>query len=155
MNMKFLLMLMLLASTCLPQARAATTWVTIAEGDVNIIMPFTPTELFSAPTNVNVAQTSAGRTLSWDDVEHASKFEVQALNTQGNWESITVTEELFLEITADYADYTSFRVVACNYASCEGTGDWGENTSVRKIIFIHTDLLGSPVAETDINGDVQ
>ncbi|MCP4990328.1 MAG: hypothetical protein GY928_31115 [Colwellia sp.] len=26
---------------------------------------------------------------------------------------------------------------------------------VRKIIFIHTDLLGSPVAETDTNGDVQ
>ncbi len=155
MKIKPILMLVLLASIYVSQVRAATTWIPIAVGDITTIIPFTPTELFSAPNNVNVSLINGVNTLSWDDVEHASKFQVQALNAQGKWVTIATTAGLSLTLTGNNAKYNSFRIVACNYNTCANTGNWSGKAYLRKIIFIHTDLLGSPVAETDINGDVQ
>ena len=131
--MKFLLMLVILVSSCAVDVRAATTWIPIAVGDISTVIPYTPTELFSAPSNVNVAKTSSGLTLSWNDVEHASKFQVQALNAQGKWVTIATTAGLSLTLTGNNANYNSFRIVACNYNSCAGTGKWssfGTNSSI-------------------------
>ena len=39
--------------------------------------------------------------------------------------------------------------------SVSGTDENGTDEKIWKVIFIHTDLLGTPVAETDENGDIQ
>jgi len=140
---------------CSIQVHASTTWIPIAVGDITTIIPFTPNYLFLAPANANVSTVNSVSTLSWNDVEHASKYEVQALNAQGQWVTIATTANLSLALTGSNASYNSFRVVACNYNTCANTGNWSGKAYVRKIIFIHTDLLGSPVAETDANGVVQ
>jgi len=140
---------------CTLQVQASTTWIPIAVGDITTIIPYTPSVLFLAPANVNVSTVNGVTTLSWNDVEHASKFEVQAINAEGQWVTIATTENLSILLTGSNADYTSFRVVACNYNTCASTGSWSGTAYLGKVVFIHTDLLGSPVAETDKNGDVQ
>ncbi len=137
------------------QVQASTTWIPIAIGDITTIIPYTPSGLFSPPANTNLTTTGGVSTLSWSDVEHASKFEVQALNELGQWLTITTTQNLSFVLTGNHTNYNSFRVVACHHNSCVNTGSWSRTVYVKKIIFIHTDLLGSPVAETDMNGVVQ
>jgi hypothetical protein len=144
---------------CTLQTQASTTWIPISVGDITTIIPYTPSGLFLAPANANASTVNGVSTLSWSDVEHASKFQIHALNSQGQWVVITTTESLSLTLAGNNAGYSSFRVVACNYSTCANTGSWSETiyliTPVRNIIFIHTDLLGSPVAETDLDGIVQ
>lgn len=145
----------LVGLTCSLQAQATTTWIPIAVGDITTIIPYVPSVNFMAPSNTVFTQNGAVNTLSWDDIEHASRYEVQAMNSQGIWVSIITTEDTSVVIDYRFSGYSVVRVVACTFSSCADTGAW--STSVRinsRIIFIHTDLLGSPVAETDENGAV-
>ena len=63
------------------KTQAKTTWIPIGLGDITTFVPYAPTELFTAPANRRRSNNNGVTTLSWDDVEHASKFEVQGLNT--------------------------------------------------------------------------
>jgi hypothetical protein len=138
---------------------ASTTWVPIIVGDITTIIPYVPSEVFVAPTNTVLTTNGSITTLSWDDIEHASRYEVQAENSQGVWVSIFTTEETSVVIDSRFSSYGAVRVVACSYSSCANTGAWSTTVRINlntggssKIIFIHTDLLGSPVVKTDING---
>ena len=136
-------------------SHANTTWIPIGVGDITIIIPFTPNSPFMAPVNMQVISNGTGKILSWNDIEHASKYEIQGLNAQGQWVSILVTNATSVTLDSRFSGVSSVRVVACTFTSCINTGSWSGLVSVgRKVIYIHTDLLGSPVAETDENGDV-
>ena len=60
--------------------------------------------------------------------------------------TITITDKLSIALTGNNATYQSFRVVACSYTSCVNTGI---ALTRKPVVFIYTDLLGSPVAETE------
>lgn len=141
-------------------SHADTTWIPISNGGITIIIPYTPTGVFSAPSNTQLSQSSSVATLSWSDIQHASRFEVQAKNAQGVWVSLFITEDAFAIIDSRFNGFTEVRVMACSYNSCTNTGDWSVSVNInslreKRIIFIHTDLLGTPVAETNKDGVIQ
>ena len=134
---------------------ASTTWVPISVGDIITFIPYVPHVPLAAPENVQIVTSDSISTLSWADTEHASQFEVQALNAQGQWVILTATQTPTLVLSGSYANYNTFRVLACSDNTCTGSVNYSASVSIRSIIYIHTDLLGSPVAETDKNGVVQ
>jgi hypothetical protein len=140
-------------------SEADTTWVPISVGDIMTFIPFTPNGTFNAPGNTQLNQSGATLTLSWSDIQHASRFEVQAKNAQGVWISLFITEDNFAIMDSRFNGYTEVRIMACSYNSCANTGSWSasvsiNNTRTKRTIFIHTDLLGTPVAETDDQGAI-
>lgn len=110
---------------------------------------------------------SAGKlTLTWDSVSSASHYQVE-MQVDGAWEVQTEDPIALTEFETEELepDAYTFRVSGCieepsvtihcgdaiaNYA--EGTFTLADSTQ-RRVIFIHTDLLGSPAAETDKNGE--
>lgn len=141
---------------CSLQAQASTTWIPIAVGDITTIIPYIPSGLLLAPANANVSIVNGVSTLSWNDVEHASKFEVQALNSQGQWVTLTVTEKLYFVLNNNYPDYSEFRVVACNYNTCPKEGNWSVSVKYKVppiVIKYEYDALGRlRLVETPKNG---
>ncbi|MCP4412169.1 MAG: hypothetical protein GY808_06330, partial [Gammaproteobacteria bacterium] len=93
---------------------ASTTWVPIG-GDITIFIPYEPSEPFEAPVNIQKSENGGVSTLTWDDVEHASQFEVQGLNAQGVWVTILVTTDNFVVLDERFSDYSQIRIAACNY----------------------------------------
>jgi hypothetical protein len=94
--------------------------------------------------------------------------------TAGTWQVASITLSQFSAVspalindaTVGYSDvngdsftdmYVSFGATSGNeqVQLLAGSGGFGFEVSVRRVIFIHTDLLGSPAAETDENGDIQ
>ncbi|MBA6302857.1 RHS repeat-associated core domain-containing protein [Colwellia sp. MB02u-14] len=104
--------------------QADTTWIPISVGDITTFIPYTPTGTFAAPANVHISENNGISTISWGDVEHASQYEIQALNSAGQWVSILITDELSTIIDSRFSGYTSIRVMACTYNSCSSTGGW-------------------------------
>ena len=151
MKKKLTLAATLVGLFCSLQAQASTTWIPISVGDISIIIPYTPSGLFLAPANANISTVSGVSTLSWSDVEHASKYQVQALNAQGQWVTIATTESLFLVLTGSNANYSSFRVVACNYNTCASTGSWSEIAQIQMPVTLEYtyDALGRLKVVTD------
>ncbi|KZN47111.1 hypothetical protein [Pseudoalteromonas luteoviolacea] len=128
---------------------AATTWVPISNGSVSFVIPLIPDETFPSP--INMRKVVSGNTVSffWDDIKHASKYLVQGLNSAGQWVDLKVVYSNQVTIDSTFNDYFQLRVTACNYNSCKGTGIASRSYAFnKKVIFIHTDLLGSPVVES-------
>ena len=80
---------------------------------------------------------------------------MQGLTASGEWATILVTDDTTVAFDSRFDGYLSVRVTACNDYGCSSTGLWSNILSItKKVIFIHTDLLGSPVVETDENGNL-
>ncbi len=121
---------------------ASTTWVPIG-GDITIFIPYEPSEPFEAPVNVQVTTANGVNTLTWDDIEHASKYEIQYYDSQTNqWISLGTTEELFFVLSGSYSFDTMFSVKACNYNSC--TNSDGTSVGQTVTIVINSSLPASP-----------
>ncbi|QPB84111.1 hypothetical protein CWC22_014370 [Pseudoalteromonas rubra] len=144
---------LLFALLSIGSASASTTWIPIKRGKITIILPYIPKDKFSSPKNIRISDSSGGKTISWDDIKHASKYKIQVLNEKGIWVDVAITDKTFFELHSGYtgknSEYFQVRVVACNYNTCTNTGTYSLGYSFRKkVVFIHTDLLGSPVAES-------
>lgn len=113
-----------------------TTWIPISAGDITTIIPYIPSESFDAPSNIQVTASGNTNVLSWSEIEHASKYEVQALNAQGVWVSILVTDELSVVLDSRFDGYLDLRVIACNYNSCLNTGSWASISLQKDADFI-------------------
>tara|TARA_R110002060_G_scaffold880_3_gene2106 strand:+ start:4858 stop:11826 length:6969 start_codon:yes stop_codon:yes gene_type:complete len=109
---------------------AETTWVPINIGDITTFIPYVPSTNFTAPSNVQISTNGGISTLSWADVEHASKYEIQALNASGEWVIILITDELFVVIDSLFSGYSSVRVMACTHNSCTSTGGWSSSITL-------------------------
>lgn len=139
--------LILMALFMVSKVHAETTWIPIATGGNFIIVPFIPSSKFTSP-DVNLSKSSSGMTISWDDILHASTYQVQVYDADKGWITLTETSSNSFTFPAN-SQYSHVRVMACNYTSCNDTGDWSSALTLqRQVIFIHTDLLGSPVAES-------
>lgn len=128
-------------------SHAETTWVPISVGDITTFVPYVPTGNLATPTNVQISLNDGVSRLSWNNVEHASQYLIQALNSAGKWIDILVTSELSVVIDSKFAGFTSIRVMACTYNSCSSTGSWSEqvNLTTEPSIEINVSL---PVAPT-------
>lgn len=131
--------------------------------------------LFSSASFAQEATHSV--TLQWGAVEHADSYRLEErLDGESTWTQLspdtdaTVTQDSATGITLSErvaGDYV-YRVIGCVTHPVDGplcseniatysvdypvTLSAGDN--VRRVIFIHTDLLGSPAAETDAQGEI-
>ena len=132
MSIYFRKILSILSITCLfwvGESVAKTTWIPINNGGVTFVIPLIPNGLFAAPTNVQKTSQSGIVTIKWDDVQHASKYLIQGQNNDGTWVDVKVVSgnEAILDLA--YKGYQAVRVQACNYNTCQGTGQPSEPVS--------------------------
>ncbi|PCK32765.1 hypothetical protein CEX98_05020 [Pseudoalteromonas piscicida] len=89
-------------------------------------------------------------TFYWDDIKHASKYLIQVMNNNGHWVNFKVVTVNKVVIDRSFNDYHKFRIIACNYKTCINTGIASKSSAInRNVTFIHTDLLGSPISESN------
>ncbi|WP_155735492.1 hypothetical protein [Pseudoalteromonas luteoviolacea] len=129
-------------------AKAKTTWIPIPSEGAFLVIPFIPTVPFPPASNFSTKVTAGITYVTWDDIKHASRYQIQVLNSQGQWVELFVVDENQFLISKLNGNY-EFRVIACNINTCNNTGLASVSFAPsKKVTFIHTDLLGSPVAET-------
>ncbi len=105
-----------------------------------------------APSVVSALAENDTIIVEWSQVQGAIEYKRQNMNADGIWGSEVFTEYgTSVTLQEQEAGTTAYRIKACNERVCS---DWRESNLVtvtkiqRKVIFIHTDLLGSPVLET-------
>ncbi len=94
--------------------------------------------------------------ITWSTSPTASSYTLQERRDANSWQNITTQSSSSLSRYRSDGDYI-YRVKACNISGCS---NWQTSKSVavrleKQIIFIHTDLLGSPTAESNMNGDIE
>ena len=107
-------------------------------------------------------QSKVNYKVEWSAVVEADVYQLeQSVDAGLTWQLLETSTVLFKEFNnAAPGDYT-YRVSACRVNQDCGLPSIETSISVqpqnktRKIIFIHTDLLGSPVAETNEKGVIQ
>ncbi|MCF7516447.1 fibronectin type III domain-containing protein [Pseudoalteromonas sp. L23] len=119
--------------------------------------PVTVAKTLTAPTTVSAAiRAGDDINLSWSSVAGAEYYVREVKVNDGSWTNSKVylgTSDVFKDLNPSTYQY---RVRACGYTQdCSG---WSYSNQVRvedkpvqlkKTVFIHTDLLGSPVAESN------
>lgn len=93
--------------------------------------------------------------VSWAEASRARYYVLQQQVSGGTWAEVFRGSEREYAAVVPPATYL-YRVQACNSASCSSYQVSGQvkvsgstASTDRRVIFIHTDLLGSPAAETD------
>lgn len=129
--------------------KAETTWIPIANGDVTIIIPFIPRDIYQQPLNLNIADD----VVSWQDVLHASNYLVQGLTSNDEWIDIVVTKNTTERFDNRFVGFGKIRVKACNYLTCDQTGHYATLNVVTKPTYRYKkysyDALGRLVCEKD------
>lgn len=134
---------------------------------LTVVVPTTaPTVSF-----VTVPSTASGAIdIKWGRVIGAAEYTVQESKNNGTWRTLitgpatdfgSVNQDLMYSSTNVQPGSYRYRVKACRGTQCTAyktsstvtVTDPNEHPESR-VIFIHTDLLGSPAAETDINGNL-
>lgn len=147
--MRLIFALFLLLSVFSKQSIAKTTWIPVSTDSIMVLIPFVPKYQLPATTSINVETLNGKKTLVWDDVLHASTYVIEVLDQNGNWLYKTTTSQTYIVLDESYSSYFQVRVQACNYLSCVNTGIPSAGKTVgENVIYIHTDLLGSPLKET-------
>ncbi len=121
-------------------------------------IPPTPSSI-TVPTST---VTNSAITISWTASSTAFKYELQESVNYGAWTTLTNNTTLtnYSRTGLNNGSY-KYRVRAYNSSGWSGFRVSSlvsvniQNTKGKQVIYIHTDLLGSLVAETDVNGDVQ
>lgn len=124
--------------------------------------------LLSTAAQANAAEDTLSVTLHWDAVAYADGYRLQEQSPNGQFETVfegaATRVDLEERLPGDY----QYRIVSClnvpeqPQSNCE-LGNYsapvtvtlahGPDLSQRRVVFIHTDLLGSPASETDIEGN--
>jgi len=101
--------------------------------------------------------TDGSIAINWAASSNATYYKLQEKKNTGGWSALTnhTTSRRYSRTGRADANYT-YRVTACNTAGCDNY--WRTSNTVKvsskTVIFIHTDLLGSPIVETNANGAV-
>jgi hypothetical protein len=112
-----------------------------------------------APATVSLpsASSDGSYTLSWSAVNGSSSYQVSEKIKQASWgEFASVGNTTQRNFSGQFNGQFQYRVRACNVGGCglettSATITVSRDTAYR-IEFIHTDLLGSPVTESDNTG---
>ncbi|TQV76454.1 hypothetical protein FLL45_00365 [Aliikangiella marina] len=151
--------LFILLSICFSNALAneeqtgKQVFVPISVGDITIFIP-----ILSAPTNVGYSpqQTPVGDVydVSWSANNDAAYYQIEIIDEEGNKRIITTTN-LSYSLSALPLGNSTVNVLACNSQNqCGGSSLVGNFTTSEKIRYVHTDILGSPIAEMDSAGNL-
>ena len=132
-----------------------------AAATLELILPEAPTNVVASVINLSTRQYL----LRWSSTEDAVSYTIQwALCNNGcdnvtanDWQTLSSATDSQLPFTTLAGEIYTLKVAACN-----STGLCSDYSSpanmpngVRTIRYIHSDNLGSPVAETDENGNEQ
>ncbi len=129
-------------------------------------------EITGIPANMLLPENTISSYINtrWDiangDVSHyeAERRFIKGDGTWSNWDNYYIGPDSAAKSSSMTLGEWEFRVKACNAEDCSEYRYGSHSVEVKrpppgsfsgKVIFIHTDLLGSPVAETDVKGDVQ
>ncbi|MCL1127827.1 RHS repeat domain-containing protein, partial [Shewanella surugensis] len=133
------------------QAQGRTTFVPIAVGDILIFIP-----LLSTPTQTSVKATSSdGRyQLKWDKVPQASYYQIIITDEKGKQRIVIVTGNSHALSGLSLGNNT-VEIQACNSKDqCGASALVGTVKRNTKVTYQHTDMLGSPVMQSDEAGNV-
>ena len=128
-----------------------------ASGTVTVLLP-PPT-----PSGITVPATTVTNGtigISWVSSSTATKYQLQESVNSSAWTTLTstATSTNYSRSGRRNSRY-KYQVRAYNNSGWSGYRISSivnvQNVKSKQIIFIHTDLLGTPVTETDENGDVQ
>lgn len=125
------------------QAQASTTWVPIAVGDITTIIPYVPNGPLSTTQNIQITTENNMDTLTWDDIEHASQYQIQAQTEEGVWVDILTTDGLSVMLDSRFDGYQAVRVQGCTYSSCVNTGDWSISVNITPLEDIIPEYISS------------
>lgn len=132
---------------------AKTTWIPITNGSVSFVIPYIPSS-YPSPTGLNLNSSM----LTWDDLEHASYYQVMGLNKRGQWVVITVTQDNFFEYSNQFFGYSDIRINACSLNTCDGFDNYASINIIGRLNFPKTnytyDALGRLITVKDsLNGN--
>lgn len=148
--------------------RVGLATITLVVGDsINIFKTFTLTVKPGIPSSI-VAPSSdkdGNFEIRWGSAAGAQQYVFEQRKDGGSWVSVYTGEEVIYGATVDPGTYT-YRVKACGTDASTNNvvcGDYRTSGSVnvsgsivntnRRVIFVHSDLLGSPSAETNEQGN--
>lgn len=131
---------------------------TTAEIQVGSAPPVTPppTAVLLAPAGLRATLGSNSISTSWNAVSGAASYRIrQSIN--GVWQAEinkgTARQHQFGAIAA--ANHYGYQVRACNASN--QCSEWSPNLSINtsaSVIYVHTDLLGSVIAESNASGQL-
>ncbi|MCV2886510.1 hypothetical protein OE749_17575 [Aestuariibacter sp. AA17] len=115
-------------------------------------------------SNASLASTKP-LTFQWTEIDFADAYRLEYSKDNGNsWNHLPLTQATTLAVeSTEKGDV--FRVIACinvppsMQTQCEEVAQYSDEYTVthlsneRRVIFMHTDLLGSPVAMSDEFGN--
>ena len=116
-----------------------------------------------APSSIQVVASDIDGQfeVSWSSVANATGYILEQSKSSAAYVEVFRGAETVYGVLADAGQY-KFRVKACNnnYSSCGTYIETSAATTVsgsspsasRRVVFLHTDLLGSPSAESNENG---
>ena len=142
-----------------PLYAQAQQLVPIAVGDITIFIPIGNTPVVEFKASAESSNQGSSVTLTWEapaDAEPGTSYEVTITAPDG-----TVTTQRLtgfsLSIPLTQVGEYNFTIETCLDNECSGprTVVVTATPVSRKVVFLHTDALGSPAAETNENGGKQ
>lgn len=142
-----------------PLYSQAQQFVPIAVGDITIFIPIGNTPVVEFTTSASTSNQGSSITLEWTpppDAEPGTTYQITITAPDGTT-SIQNTPASSLNVPLSELGQYTFTIETCVSGSCSGARTViVTSTPVgRKVVYIHTDALGSPAAETNEQGAKQ
>ena len=150
-----LMTLLLLVGSALSQPahaiQGSTVLIPIAVGDITIFIPIMPS---SSSGSVTGTTTDGSYNLTWSAVSNASYYQIIITDENGQQRIIKVTGTSY-SLAGLSLGSNKIEIQACNVRHQCGVGYLAGTVSrSTKVTYQHTDMLGTPVLETDEAGQV-
>ena len=150
----FLIGLVICAATLSPPIQASqgqTMFIPIAVGDITIFIPIMPS---SSSGSVTGTSTDGRYDLSWSAVSNASYYQIIITDESGTQRIIKVIGTHY-SLAGLSLGSNKIEIQACNASNqCGVSYLAGTVSRSSKVRYQHTDMLGTPVMETDESGYV-
>ncbi|ACJ30835.1 Conserved hypothetical protein [Shewanella piezotolerans WP3] len=128
-----------------------TVFIPIAVGDITTFIPIMPS---SSTASVMGGDTDGSYHLSWAAVSNASYYQVIITDETGEQRIIKVLGTSY-DLAGLSLGSSKVEVQACNASNQCGVGSYaGTIARSSKVTYQHTDMLGTPVMESDESGNV-
>jgi RHS repeat-associated protein len=130
-------------------AQGSTVFIPIAVGDITTFIPIMPTA-----SAAQISTTGGSHNLSWSAVSNASYYQIIITDEHG-LQRIFQTTDTYYALAGLSQGNNKVEVQACNaYNQCGIRYLAGTVTITTRVIYQHTDMLGSVVAESDEAGNI-
>lgn len=124
----------------------------------SVVVPTTPTQVEAI--NVPASDIDGRLVINWSAVSGSTSYTVEQSMNSNSWTHVYSGNEVTYAAVLDPGSY-KFRVKACRSTLCTAyttssslTVASQQPNNASRVLFIHTDLLGSPAVETDANGNM-